>query len=335
MAAIKIEGVGCFLPGPKIMNDVIASKFGLDSEWIELFVGTKSRHFSMNLDTGEVNFSLADICTNAAKAAIDKAGIDPEGIDALVLATATPDNLMPATVNLVMENLGLNNKETYQLQSGCSGAVQALKLGCNLIASGSKSMVLVMAGDVCNKFIDLEIDFKKLKPSEIVNYALFGDGAGAVILSRDVASSGLKIENILLNCVGNGIPSAQIINWRSNKKDDNQPIFEDYKAIEKRVPVLAKEVQTELLALSSWNVDTINYLLPPQLSKIMTDIISQHLDMPHSNVINCVEDTGNNGNALLFLQLEILANRIKPGEKAIAVAIESSKWIKSGVSLYA
>lgn len=336
MQTIKIRGIGTHLPGDPIDNQMIEQVFGIDSEWIDLFVGTQTRHFSLDLTTGAITHSLAESCLLAAEQAIADANIDKTQIDALVLATATPDHLMPNTVSLIMDRLGLNQKEIYQLQSGCSGALQALNLGCQLIRAGTKTTVLVMGGDVCNKFIDLEEDFSQLKPAELINYVLFGDGAGAVILSADNESGGMVIDTILHRCVGRDKPPGQLVHWRGKNRHTAVPMInEDYKAIEVAVPIHTQDLIDELISGMNCCKSAIDYLLPPQLSKNMTDAIVSRLNMPTASVINVVAETGNNGNALPFLQLEKLGCLMQASQKALLVAIESSKWIESGMALYA
>ena len=181
MQSVKIIGVGTHLPGKPIDNKKIQEKFNVNAEWIDLVIGNETRYLVMDLDSAEINNSLADMCALASFEALDRAKVDPEEIDFVVMGTATPDNLMPATVNLVCEKLGINNVPTYQLQSGCAGAMQALDIGTTLLRAGKHRRGLVIGGDVCAKYIDLTRDFSRLNSTELINYALFGDGAGAVV----------------------------------------------------------------------------------------------------------------------------------------------------------
>ena len=158
MRDVKIIAVGTHLPGPQISNKKLSKILSVSDEWIDFFIGTKSRHFCVDIETGEQYFQLSDICYEAAKNALQKSIIKSSTIDALVLGTATPDTLMPATVNVIADKLGLNNVATYQLQSGCAGAIQALDFGTQLIKSGKFKNVLVIGGDVCNKFLNLKQD---------------------------------------------------------------------------------------------------------------------------------------------------------------------------------
>ncbi|AUG78816.1 3-oxoacyl-ACP synthase [Kitasatospora sp. MMS16-BH015] len=329
-----IASIGTALPGAPVDNEQLAKALGVNQEWVELFIGTKTRHFARDVGTNEVRWSLADLAAQAGEKAIASAGIDPAQIDFIVMGTATPDTLMPATVNHVADQLGLDQLPTYQLQSGCAGAVQALELGRTLVtATGGTG--LVIGGDVCSKHLDLRRDLTDAPSSELVNFVLFGDGAGAAVLTPEPIGQRVALRRVLNRLTGLGRAPGQTIEWFgvADKDTDKQAINEDYKAIEESVPVMAVEILWELLGELDWSVEELDYILPPQLSGRMTSLIYQKLDIPNVREISCVADTGNNGNALPFLQTERLLAEMKTGERALAVAIESSKWIKGGFAL--
>jgi 3-oxoacyl-[acyl-carrier-protein] synthase-3 len=308
---------------------------GVNEEWIEVFIGTKTRHFARDLGTGTVRWSLADLCAQAAQKALAAPGVDPAAIEFIVLGTATPDTLMPATVNQVADQLGLDQVPTCQLQSGCAGAIQALSVGQTMIASGQYRTGLVIGGDVCSKHLDVQRDLSDAAPSDLVNFVLFGDGAGAAVLTAEPAGERVALRHVLNRFTGLGSKPGQVIEWfgLADRYDDRQALTEDYKAIEERVPVMAVEILWELLGELDWEADELDFLLPPQLSGRMTRRITEELGVPTAEEISCVADTGNNGNALPFLQIEKLLGRMGDGNKALAVAVESSKWIKAGFAL--
>jgi 3-oxoacyl-[acyl-carrier-protein] synthase III len=331
-----IVGLGSFLPGNPIENRDLARVFQVNEEWIDHFIGNKTRYFAIDINSGQVLYTLAEICTKAAQQAIENSGYSVEEIEFIVMATATPDHLMPATVNLVAEKLGLNLLPTYQLQSGCAGAIQALDVARQFLLSGSYTKGLVIGGDVCAKYIDLNQDFSNFSSSELVNYVLFGDGAGAAIMTTDVHPSGLVLERILNQVTGIHQAPGQTINWFGSSKVNTeglQAIKEDYKAIEKRVPEMSREILEYLIDEMQWDLDSIDFILPPQLSGNMTQHIIEFLSLPQEKMINCVADTGNNGNALPFLQLQRLDSLMQSGQRALGITVESSKWIKGGLAL--
>ena len=362
-----IAGIGTCLPGDPVDNALLAEALRLDRDWIDTFIGTATRHFARDTATGEVRWTLAELCAQAAERALEDAGLDPLDVEFVVLATATPDALIPATVNEVADLLGVDQVPTYQLQSGCAGAVQALDLARGFVESGRHRAGLVLGGDVSTKHLDLSswaspqvgtdqsrADQSRADrshaarsragsagPGELVNLVLFGDGAGAAVVADrpGVDRPGLVLRHTINRLTGTGRAAGQRVAWfgaaeREPGDGDGRPAFhEDYKAVEQLVPAMAAEVLWELLDDLGWDHRRLDYLLPPQLSGRMTRRIVEELGVDGATEVSCVAETGNTGNALPLLQLERLAAVIRPGQRALAVAIESSKWIKTGLAL--
>ncbi|MEU9014936.1 3-oxoacyl-ACP synthase III family protein [Streptomyces sp. NPDC048479] len=330
-----LVSVGTCLPGEPVDNATLAKLVGVDERWAEMFIGNTSRYFAVDLATGHIRHTLADIAATAGDRALTEAGLEPGDVDCIVMGTATPDQLMPATVNLVADRLGIDNVPTYQLQSGCAGAVQALDVARTLLLAGRCATVLVIGGDVCAKHLETDFDPGSRTSAELVNYVLFGDGAGAAVLSAEPLGHGIEIRQVLNRLVGLGKKPGQVIDWfgLGDRHSDRTVISEDYKAIEAAVPGLASQMFWELLDDLGWAAEQVDYLLPPQLSGRMSDRISAEMPAPDARRINVVRTVGNNGNALPFLQLAELTEQWQGPGRAVAVAVESSKWIKSGVAL--
>ncbi|MFZ4238715.1 3-oxoacyl-ACP synthase III family protein [Streptomyces murinus] len=334
MSSVFIAGTGTALPGEPVDNETLGRALGVSAEWMDVFVGTRFRHFARDLDTGEVRGSLAGLCARAAGEALDRAGLDPADVDFLVLATATPDRLLPTTATEVADLLGLGHLPVYQLQAGCSGALQALQLGRSLLA-GDAAAGLVIGGDVTHRHLDLRPGAARRPPAELVNYVLFGDGAGAAALTAEPLGDRLAVRAVLNRFSGQGRAPGQVVNWygASATPQEGPAVTEDYKAIEESVPEMAAVALWEMLELAGWEPGDVDYLLPPQLSRNMTRRILDRLALPAAREISCVTDTGNTGNALPFHQLDRVAEQARPGERALALAVESSKWISTGVCL--
>lgn len=336
--AVHILSTGTALPGPRIDNATLAERFGMSAvweQWVEGFIATHSRHLATNLGTGEIDYTLTDLGELAGRRALTAAGVGPEEIDLVVMGTATPDMLMPATVNLVADRLGIDGVPTYQLQSGCAGAVQALDVAHQLTMSGRHATALVIGGDVGAKHHDLGTDLGALSPEELVNVVLFGDGAGAAVIRTQATPASVGIRSVFVRLTGLNRPPGQVIEWfgladRDRKRSAGS---EDYKMIEHSVPIMAAEILKELLDVNGWQQSDVDYLLPPQLSGRMTEKIVERMAVPAADEITCVRDIGNNGNALVFFQLERLLPKMRRGQRALGVAVESSKWIKAGFAL--
>ncbi|KLL11317.1 MULTISPECIES: 3-oxoacyl-ACP synthase III family protein [Protofrankia] len=335
---VHLAAVGTALPGPPVDNAALARRFGMDpiwEEWVDTFIGTRTRHLAVDLDTGEVRYSLADLGETAGRQALETSGFTAEDIDLVVMGTATPDHLMPATVNVVADRLGIDGVSTYQLQSGCAGAFQALDVARQMLLTGRHRTALVLGGDVIAKHYDLELDLRSLPPAEMVNVALFGDGAGAVVLTTEPRGDSTALRTVFTRLTGLRRAPGQILEWfgPAQRQPGGTGAREDYKAIEASVPVMAEEILAELLKQLGWSSDEVDYVLPPQLSGTMTARIMARLDVPGMHEVTCVNETGNNANALPFQQLERVLPQLADGDRVLGIAVESSKWIQAGFAL--
>jgi 3-oxoacyl-[acyl-carrier-protein] synthase III len=335
---IHILSVGTALPGPAVSNSDLARRFGMDTlweQWVDAFIGTRTRHLAVDLGSGEVRYSLADLGHAAAQDALRSADLGPADIDLIVMGTATPDQLMPATVNLIADRLGIDGVPTFQLQSGCAGAFQALNVAHHMLRTGTYRNALVIGGDVIAKHYDLNLDLRSLPPAEVVNVALFGDGAGAVVLTATPRPETPVIRRVLTRLTGLERAPGQVLEWfgPADHAPGRTGSREDYKAIESSVPAMAAEILAELLSDLGWAKEDVDYILPPQLSGRMTQRIMDLLDVPEMQEITCVSETGNNANALPFQQIERVLPKLDDGDRVIGIAIESSKWIRAGFAL--
>ncbi|MGH3164915.1 MAG: 3-oxoacyl-ACP synthase III family protein [Trebonia sp.] len=328
------------LPGAAVDNAALARRFGMPAlweQWVDSFIGTRSRYLAIDLDTGQISHSLADLGETAARRALAGAGLTPDAVDVIVMGTATPDALMPATVNVIADRLGVNRLPTYQLQSGCAGAIEALDVAAQSLLTGRYETALVLGGDVGVKHYDFSVEFAALPPEQQVNALLFGDGAGAAVLRTRPAPGAPRIRHTFVEFAGLGRPPGQVVEWfgQADRGSGQPGGAEDYKAIEALVPVMAGEILEALLRDLDWKQGELDFILPPQLSGRMSERITRELAVPEARVVTCVHETGNDGNALVFHQLERLLPDMSSGDRAIAIAVESSKWIKAGLALEA
>lgn len=338
---VSILSVGTFLPGDPLDNAALAVHFKMGSawlEWIDMFIGTKARHYGFDIRTGERHTTVVDMGAEAGSRALEKAGLAPENIDLIVMGTATPDQLMPASVNVIADRLGINKVASFQLQSGCSGALQALDVAHQMLLTGRHRTALVIGADSIGKLYDADVSFTTSDTSYLVNTLLFGDGAGAAVLTTDPVVGAPVLHRSMVRLVGMGRTPGQVVEWQGANdlaaaRDGTASVSEDYKAIEHHVPVMAKEILTELLDALDWDDSEVDFLLPPQLSGRMTKLIVDYLELPDLHEISCVQEIGNTGNATPFFQLERVIPKMSEGDRAVGVSIESSKWIEAGFAV--
>ncbi|MFN8075604.1 MAG: 3-oxoacyl-ACP synthase III family protein [Kineosporiaceae bacterium] len=339
------------LPGAAVTNAALAARFGLHEQWLGATTGNRTRHFCRPDSPEGVPSTTSDLAVAVGAQALRNGGFTAADIDFVVLSTASPDHLMPATVNLVADRLGIDGVPTFQLTSGCAGALQALYTARALLGDGGGGLRrgLVVGGDTCVKMLPNDSDPRSLRPAEMINFAMFGDGAGAAVVEAvDVSpGEGLVVEQMFLRTHGHGRKGAQTVRWygvdgapqvrgpRGTTARESMA-EEDYKAIEANVPGLAAGVLAELVGLTGWHLAQVEHVLVPQLNGVMTEKIREHLGVRPDQAVSCVAETGNNGNALPFVQLHRAAERFAtaaPGERVLVANIESSKWTVAGLAL--
>lgn len=335
---VRLVAVGTALPGPPVDNAMLVKRFNLPTvweQWIDTFVGTQGRHFAVDLATGEVQYSLADLGEQAGRRALATAGLKPSDVDVMIMGTATPDTLMPATVNLIADRLGIDGIPTFQLQSGCTGAIQALSLALDLLETRRRRTALVIGGETCAKFLDLELDLRNASFNMQVNAMLFGDGAGAAVLTTEPGSAVPVLRQAHTRLVGRGREPGQVLEWfgPADRESDREPVVEDFKAVEESAPTMATAALEELLTGLTWEKSDVDYILPPQLSGRMTERVLDALGVPGAQPVSRVREIGNTANAIPFFQLEQVLPDLVGGDRVAGVSVEASKWIKAGYAL--
>ncbi|MEY9940752.1 3-oxoacyl-[acyl-carrier-protein] synthase-3 [Streptacidiphilus sp. MAP5-52] len=347
MTPLRISGLSEVLPGEPVSNADMAERFGLHERWLDRMTGNRARYFCEPDSPDGVPKNTGDLATAAGEQALRAAGVEPGSVDFLILSTGSPDFLMPATVNTVADRLGLNDLPTLQLSAGCAGAVQGLYTAQALLTAGARRG-LVIGADSVVKLWPANRQLGKISPAELANFALFGDGAGAAVVEAEEDGPGLLVERIVLRAVGKGRAPAQTVRWYGadgapfvtgpDGKERREAMGqEDYKAIERHVPELADSLLRELSASVGWPVEEVEHVLTPQLNGVMAEKIRERLGVRPEQAVHCVDVTGNSGNALPLIQLYRAFRRAEEqgvdGARMLATAIESSKWIVSGLAM--
>jgi 3-oxoacyl-[acyl-carrier-protein] synthase-3 len=174
LTGVQIIGTGSFVPDKVVTNDALAS-LGCDADWIIQRTGIRERrHAPAEMSTGDMALAAAERC-------IQSADIDRSRIDLLVLATLSPDYLLPATAAFVQDRLGLNCA-AMDVSAACAGFMYALVTGMQFVTTGSSNMALVVGADTNSRVMN---------PEDKKTFPLFGDGAGAVLITKGSAEQGL------------------------------------------------------------------------------------------------------------------------------------------------
>ncbi|MDR3626890.1 MAG: ketoacyl-ACP synthase III [Ignavibacteriaceae bacterium] len=181
-----ISGIGSYLPSQMLTNKDLEKMVDTTDEWIVSRTGIKKRYISAKEE------ATSDLATKASLSAIEDAGISPNEINMIIVATFTPDMMLPSTATRVQKNIGANNASAFDISAACSGFIYGLSIAHQFIINGTMKNVLVIGAETITKYVDW---------SDRNTSVLFGDGAGAVVVSQN--SNGAKILGFNLGANGN------------------------------------------------------------------------------------------------------------------------------------
>jgi 3-oxoacyl-[acyl-carrier-protein] synthase-3 len=301
----RIVGTGSYLPSNRVTNQALADQLaerGLETsdEWIVARTGIRARHFA---DPAEQTSDLALI---AAQRAIEAADIDPQAIDLIIVATSTPDFVFPSTACILQNKLGIRNGgAAFDVQAVCSGFVYALATADSFIRSGLHKNALVIGAEAFSRILDF---------NDRTTCVLFGDGAGAVVLSASdtpgILANALHADgshsNIL--CVPGNV-NAGVIAGNAFLQMDGQAVFK------LAVNVLGK-VAVEVLEKAGVDAAQLDWLIPHQANIRIMQSTCRKLGLPPEKMVVTVDEHGNTSAASVPLALDaaVRDGRITPGQ---------------------
>jgi 3-oxoacyl-[acyl-carrier-protein] synthase-3 len=297
----KVIGTGGYLPEKILTNDELSETVDTSDSWIYERTGIKSRRIAA---ADETSSSMAEI---AARQAIEMAGIDPETIDLIIVATGTPDRVYPSTGCLLQKRLGVKHAVAFDIQAACSGSIFGLSIADQYIKSGAAKTVLVVGSEVCSRIIDW---------TDRTTCILFGDGAGAVlltaseeqgILSTHIHSDGEYEE--LLYCPTSTEQKAGYISMRGNE------------VFKVAVNTLGRIVD-ETLEANDLGQEHIDWLVPHQANSRIIEATAKKLKLSMDQVIMTLENQGNTSSASVLLAFNqgVRDGRIQRGQVVLLEA---------------
>ena len=298
MIRAALRGCGAYLPAAAITNDELITTHGLESSsaWIEQRTGIRRRHFAA------ADENTSDMATAAARAALAQAGLDVSVIDAVIVATTTPDDHFPATAARVQAKLGMERGFAFDVQAVCSGFVYALTLADNFIRLGQAKHILVIGAEKFSRLLDWQ---------DRGTCVLFGDGAGAVVLSA-VDGKG--------NNGDTGILSTHLHadgrNYDLLRTNDKGFVHMDGKEVFRHAVTNLSSVVDEALAATGLKPEQINWLVPHQANQRIIDGTGKKLGLTAERVISTIANHANTSAASIPLALATAVHdgRIKKGD---------------------
>lgn len=299
----KIIGTGSYLPPKIVTNDDLSKFVDTDDKWVVSRTGIKQRHVAETETT-------SDLATQAALNAIEMAGIQVNDIDCIVVATTTADQVFPSVASKVQANLGItNNAFSFDVQSVCAGFMNAIAVADSFIRSGMYNNILVIGADTMTKILNWE---------DRGTCVLFGDGAGAVILS---ASSEMGIIDSILYTDGKDYDILRTTGQLGEKSQ--QLIHMNGQEVFKRAVRRLESIVTELLHKNNLSKSDVDFLVPHQANLRIIQAVSRKFNISMDKVVVTVDKHANTSAASIPLALDVAVrdNRIKKGDKVVLEAI--------------
>lgn len=301
-----IKGTGSALPRNRVSNDELAARVDTSDEWITERTGIKFRHIA------EADETTATLGADAAKAALEAAGMTAADIDLIIVATATPDQTFPATATKVQHMLGVYGGAAFDVAAVCSGFLYAFSVADNMIRGGAANNALVIGSETFSRILDWE---------DRTTCVLFGDGAGAVVLSgedtdeRGVIATKLHADgrhNQLLYVDGGPSTTGTVGKLRMSGRE----VFRH--AVGNLAGVL-----NEVLEQSGHAAADVDWVVPHQANQRIIDATAKKLKLPIENVIVTVDQHANTSAASVPLALDVAIRdgRIKPDDLVILEAM--------------
>jgi 3-oxoacyl-[acyl-carrier-protein] synthase III len=300
-----IAGVGSALPRRQVTNEELAKTVDTTDEWIVERTGIRSRYIAAEDET------TASLATQAARRALDHAGLTPADIDLIVLATATPDQTFPSTATKVQAALGINDCIAFDVHAVCTGFLYALSVADSMLRSGNAAKALVIGAETFSRLLDWE---------DRATCVLFGDGAGALVLSAEDTDSGIlstKLHadgrhNDLLFVDGGPSTTGTVGKLRMKGRE----VF-------RHAVVNLANVLNEVLSDVGLTPADVDWVVPHQANQRILDATAKKLGLPPEKVVVTVDQHANTSAASVPLALDtaVRDGRIKRGDIVVLEAM--------------
>lgn len=307
----KISAVGHYLPEYRLTNFELEKMVDTNDEWIRTRTGISERRILKDPDK-----ATAFMGAEAAKEALEEAGVDPLEIDLVVLATVTPDYMFPATACLVQEMIGAENAFSFDLSAACSGFLYALSTGASFIEAGNAKKVLVIGADKMSSILDY---------TDRNTCILFGDGAGAVILEESDDETGI-INSIHhsegdVNCslyqhAGGSLNPATV----ESVKARQHYITQDGRAVFKKATMGMADVSLEIMKKNNLTADDVDWLVPHQANLRIIEATANRMGVTSDKVMININKYGNTTAGTIPLCLYDWKNKLNKGDNLVLAA---------------
>ena len=327
-----ITGVGGYVPDYILNNEELSRMVDTSDEWITTRVGIKERHILT-----EEGLGTSYLARKAAKQLIQKTGVDPDTIDALIVTTTTPDYKFPSTASIVLGKLGLKNAFAFDFSAACCGFLYTLDVAASMIQSGRYKKIIVIGADKMSSLVDY---------TDRATCVLFGDGAGAVLVEA-TEEENVGVQNSYLRTDGQGLPFLHM-------KAGGSVCPPSHFTVDHRLHYLYQEGRTvfryavtdmsndvmKILEMNNLKADDVNWVIPHEANLRIIEAVTKRAGIPLDKVVVNIERYGNTSAATIPLALWDAESQLKKGDNIIFTAFGAGfvhgasfyKWAYDGAA---
>lgn len=310
---VKILGTGSYAPPRVITNRDLEKLVDTNDQWIVERTGIKQRH------AADPGVPTSEIAATAARKALEASKVSPEEIDTIIVATSSPDRIVPPTAVYVQKLLGCWNAGCYDLVAACTGFAYGLSSGRAYISSGQSKRCLVIGAEELSKITNY---------SDRTTCILFGDGAGAVVLGPSDDDSDILYSK--MGCDGRtadliitpGGGTDRPLTAETLEKKDHMLQMKGREVYKFAVPKFVEIIQTALIA-TDLKISEIAHFIPHQMNARMIESVAERLGFPMERIVMNIADYGNTSAASIPIALDeaVRAGRVKRGDLILMSAM--------------
>lgn len=327
-----ITGVGGYVPDYILNNEELSRMVDTADEWITTRVGIKERRILT-----EEGLGTSYLARKAAKQLIQKTGVDPDTIDALIVTTTTPDYKFPSTASIVLGKLGLKNAFAFDFSAACCGFLYTLDVAASMIQSGRYKKIIVIGADKMSSLVDY---------TDRATCVLFGDGAGAVLVEA-TEEENVGVQNSYLRTDGQGLPFLHM-------KAGGSVCPPSHFTVDHRLHYLYQEGRTvfryavtdmsndvmKIMEMNNLKADDVNWVIPHEANLRIIEAVTKRAGIPLDKVVVNIDHYGNTSAATIPLALWDAESQLKKGDNVIFTAFGAGfvhgasfyKWAYDGAA---
>lgn len=327
-----ITGVGGYVPDYVLNNEELSRMVDTSDEWIQTRVGIKERRILT-----EEGLGTSYMARKAAKQLLQKTGVDPDTIDALIVTTTTPDYKFPSTASIVLGKLGLKNAFAFDLSAACCGFLYTMDMAASMIQSGRYKKIIVIGADKMSSVVDY---------TDRQTCVLFGDGAGAVLMEA-TEEEGVGVQSSFFRTDGKGLPFLHLkaggsVCPPSHFTVDHRLhyLYQEGRMVFRYAVTNMSDDVMEVMKRHNLSADEVDWVIPHQANLRIEEAVAKRAEIDPSKVLINIERYGNTSSATIPLAMWDFEDRFKKGDKLILTAFGAGfvhgaayyKWAYDGAA---